>query len=111
MTLGWKPAAGRGARSPVVLGQADDLDGAGAVGQAADEAALDERRDQAVDAGLRLEVEGVLHLVEGGRHARFLHARVDEEQQLFLLFGQHRASSCSAAGLLLRLSGQSMNVP
>src|SRR5579871_6429043 len=40
----------------------------------------------------RLQVEGVLHLVERGGHARFLHARMDKEQELFLLLGQHWAS-------------------
>ena len=46
------------------LGQPGDLDGAGAVRQAADEAALLERGDEPVDAGLRPQVERILHLVE-----------------------------------------------
>ena len=70
MTLGWKPARPRRAACRIlVFGQLDDLDGARAVRQAADEAALHQRRDQPVDAGLRLQIERVLHLVEGGRHA------------------------------------------
>ena len=74
------------------LGQLDHLDGARPIRQAADEAALLQRRDQAVDPGLRAQVERILHLVEGGRHAGFLQAFVDEAQQLELLAGQHLAS-------------------
>ncbi len=85
----WLEAAAALALAVAPFGQLQDLDGARPVRQAADEAALDEGGDQAVDARLRLEVEGVLHLVEGGRHAVRLHARVDEEQELFLLLGQH----------------------
>ena len=99
MTLGWKPAPWARRRSSGSRA-ADDLEGAGAMRQAADEAALVERRDQPVDAGLGLQVERLLHLVEGRRHACFLHALVDEEQQLFLLCGQHQASWCSAGGAL-----------
>ena len=54
---------------PTEFGQPDHLDGARPVGQAADEAALLQRRDQPVDAGFRAQVERILHLVEGGRHA------------------------------------------
>ena len=56
-----------------VLGQAHDLDGAGAVREPADEAAFLQRGDQPVDAGLRAQVQRVLHLVERGRHAVALH--------------------------------------
>ena len=69
--------------------QLDHLDGARPVRQAADEAALLERGDQAMDAGLRAQVERVLHLVEGGRHAGLLQPLVDEAQKLELLAGQH----------------------
>ena len=93
ITLGVKP---RGAAAPHAVrdrfGQLDHLDGARPVGQAADEAALLQRRDQAVDAGFRAQVERILHLVEGGRNAGFLQALVDEAQQLELLAGQHLAS-------------------
>ena len=51
------------------------------------------RRDQPMDAGLRPQVERVLHLIEGGRHAALLQALVDEAQKLELLAGQHRCSS------------------
>ncbi len=82
MTLGVKPR-----RLPAAawkLGQLDHLDGAGAVGQAPDEAALLERGDQAMDARFRAQVERVLHLVEGGRHAAFLQPFADEPQELVL---------------------------
>ena len=72
MTLGVNP------RRPTPLAdrfrQLDDLDGARPVGQPSDEAALLERRDQPVDAGLGSQVEGVLHLVEGRRDAGLLRA-------------------------------------
>ena len=58
-----------------------------AVGQAAQEAALLQPGDQAVDAGLRLQAQRLLHLVEGGRHARLVEALVDEQQQFVLLAG------------------------
>jgi competence protein ComEC len=73
-----------------IVGQAQDLDGAGAVGQAADEAALLERGDQAVNAGFGAQAQGLLHLVEGGRDAIALHPLVDEHQEFVLLPGQHR---------------------
>ena len=69
--------------------QLDHLDGAGTVRQAADEAALLQRRDEPVDAGFGTQIESVLHLVEGGRHAGLLQTLVNEAQQLELLAGQH----------------------
>ncbi|MNE02505.1 hypothetical protein D3C80_949830 [compost metagenome] len=62
---------------------------AGAVGQAADEAALLQRRDQAVDARLGRQIQRLLHLVEGGRDARFLNPFVNEHQEFVLLLGEH----------------------
>ena len=47
----------------------------------ADEAALDQGRDQAVNARLRPQIQRILHFVEGWGHAAFLHARMDEEQE------------------------------
>src|SRR5205807_9789890 len=47
--------------------------------------------DQPVDARLRLEVQGVLHLVERRADARGVEALVYEEQQLMLFAGQHAA--------------------
>ena len=58
-------------------GQAQHLERAGAVGQAADEAALLKRNDQPVDAGFGAQIERVLHLVEGGRNAGFLQPLVE----------------------------------
>ena len=71
------------------LGQPRDLDGARAVRQPADEAALLERGDQAMDAGLRPQVERVLHLVEGRRHPILLQSLVDEVQEVVLLARKH----------------------
>ena len=91
ITLGTKPRA-RALVTPwaTELGQPDHLDGAGPVRQAADEAALLERGDQAVNAGLGAQVERFLHLVEGGRHAGLLEPLVDEAEQFVLLARQHR---------------------
>ncbi len=72
------------------FGKLDDFDGARPVGQAADEAALLKRRDEAVDAGLRPQVERILHLIERGGNAGFLQALMDKAQQLGLLAGQHQ---------------------
>lgn len=57
----WLEAAGETAKA---LGQLHDLDRAGPVGQPPDEATLLQRRDQAVNAGLRPQVERLLHFVE-----------------------------------------------
>ena len=97
MTLGVKPRA-RPADHAVgdQFRQLDHFDGAGPVGQAADEAALLERRDQAMDAGLGAQIERVLHLVEGRRHAGLLQPLMDKAQQLGLLASQHRRSPSQA---------------
>ena len=86
-TLGVKrfwPAA-----PPARLGQANDLERPGAVGQAANEAPLFKRGDQAVDAGFRFEIERVLHFVKGGRNAGFAQAFMDEAEQFVLFSRQH----------------------
>ena len=69
ITLGVKP---RAAAPPWRdrFGQLDHLDRARPVGQPADEAALFQRGDQPVNAGLGAQIERVLHLVEGRRNAR-----------------------------------------
>jgi hypothetical protein len=67
----------------------DDLERARPVRQAADETALLQRHDQAVDAGFGLKVERILHLVEGGRHAAFAQAFLDEAKQFELFACQH----------------------
>src|SRR5262249_2115058 len=54
------------------LRQLDHLDGAGTIGQAANEAALLQRRDEPMDPGFRAQIERVLHLVEGRRHSGLL---------------------------------------
>jgi hypothetical protein len=77
------------------LGQFDDFDRAGAVGQTADEAALLQRRDQAVDARLRPQFELFLHFVERGGHTVHLHADADEVEQFKLLAGQHGVAFCT----------------
>ena len=70
--------------------QFDHLDGAGAVGQAADETALFQGRNKPVNPRLGAQVQGVLHLVEGRRNPGLRQALVDEAQELELLAGQHR---------------------
>ena len=60
------------------------------MGQAADEAALLQRRDQPVDAGFRGQVQRLLHLVERGGDARLLNTFVDEHQQFVLFAREHR---------------------
>ena len=97
MTLGVKPRRPADAVADR-LRQLDHLDGARPVGQAADEAALLQRRDQAVDAGLRAQIERVLHLVEGGRNPALLQPLMDEAQKLELLAGQHRVVSPRCPG-------------
>src|SRR5207302_10647724 len=62
------------------LGQLDHFYGAGPIGQAANEAALLQRRDEAVNARLRAQVQRVLHLVEGGRHTGLFQPFIDETQ-------------------------------
>ena len=77
------------AAPPTRLRQANDLERPGPVRQAANEAPFLERGDEAMDAGFRLEVERVLHLVEGGRHAGFAQPLVDEAEQFVLFARQH----------------------
>jgi len=55
------------------------------VRQAAQETALFQGGDQPVDAGLRSQVQRLLHLVEGWGDARLLDPFVDEHQQFVLL--------------------------
>ena len=72
------------------VGQLDDLDGAGAVGQPPDEATLIQRGNQPVNAGFGAQVQRVLHFVEGRRHAGFGQPLVDEPQEFELFARQHR---------------------
>src|SRR6266851_2452017 len=71
------------------LGKFDHLDGAGAVGQAANEAALFQRGDEAVDTRLRAQIQRILHLVEGGWNAGFFQALADESQEFILFAREH----------------------
>src|SRR5262249_32798239 len=80
------------------FGKPHHLDGARPVGQAANEAALFKRGDEAVNAGFGAQVESVLHLVEGRRHARLLQALMDKSQQFQLLPGEHRVSPARWSG-------------
>ncbi len=66
-----------------------DFDGARPVRQAADETALLQRPDQAVNSGLRPQVERVLHLVEGRRNPGFLQTLMNEHQEFVLLPREH----------------------
>src|SRR6185312_2631753 len=75
------------------LGQLDHLDGACAIGQAADETAFLQRGDETVDAGLRAQIERILHLIEGGRNAGFLQPFVDETQKFILFAREHLEQS------------------
>ena len=83
------------------VGQLHDLNGAGAVREAADKAAFLKRRDQAVDAGFGAEVQRFLHLVERGRDAVALNPFVNEFQQVKLLLGQHGTTPSSGEYLAL----------
>src|SRR5262249_18386482 len=51
------------------------------------------RRDETMDAGLRAQIERVLHLVEGGRHAGFFQPFVDETQKFVLFAREHLEQS------------------
>ena len=88
--VGGEPAAAAGHPVGDRIRQPDHLDRARPVGQAPDEAALLERGDQPVNAGLRAQIERVLHLVEGGGNAALLEPLVNEPQQFQLLARQHR---------------------
>ena len=79
MTLGENFWA-RGPATVADSGKSQDFDGAGAVRQPPDEAALLERHDQAVDARLRTQVQGVLHFVERRGHPGLLQALMNEAQ-------------------------------
>ena len=88
ITLGEKPRD-RPASPWGPFRQAHDLHGARPMGQAAHETPLLERGDEAVDARFGLEVERLLHLVEGGGYASLLQPLMDEHEKLVLLAGEH----------------------
>ena len=58
------------------------------MGEAADEAALFQGRDETVNARLGGQLQGGLHLVKRGRNPGFLDATMDEEQKLVLFARQ-----------------------
>src|SRR5215208_2662535 len=60
---------------------------------AADEAALLQRRNEAVDSRFRTQIERVLHLVERGRHAGLFQPFIDETQKFILFARKHREQS------------------
>src|SRR6185312_7496220 len=74
---------------PRQLGELDDFNGAGAIGQPANEAALLERGDEAMNPGLRTQIQRVLHLVEGGRDTGFLQPFIDETEKFVLFAREH----------------------
>src|SRR5688572_10808434 len=88
-----RPLGGREAGA-MRIGKLHDFEGAGPIGHAPQEAALLERQDQAMDAGLGLEIEGFLHLLERGGHSVLLQSFIDEEEQ-FKLFARQHGVTCS----------------
>jgi len=86
LRLGWSNRR-RGAVHGI--GQLQHFQRAGAIGQAADEAAFLQCIDQPVNAGLGSQVERILHLLERRGYATFLQPGLDETQQFLLLEGQH----------------------
>ena len=79
-----------------VVRQFEHFQGAGALFHPAQEAALFQGGDQAVDAGLGFEVQRFLHFIEGGGDAGFPDSLMDEHQKLILFPGQHVLSFPSA---------------
>jgi hypothetical protein len=76
----------------------EHFEGARPVRHPAQEPALLERQDQPVNARLGLEIEGVLHLLEGRRHAVLFQPLIDEEKEFELLACEHRWDpACTAA--------------
>jgi hypothetical protein len=73
------------------FGQLDDFERTRPVGQPPDEPALLERRNQAMDTRLRLQLQRLTHFVKAWAHARVTKAFLDVEKKLSLLGGQHSA--------------------
>ena len=71
------------------LGQLDDFQRAGAVGQPADKSTLFQRGDQTVDARLGFQLQRILHFVKRRRHAVDLDPLTDEVKQFQLFACQH----------------------
>ncbi len=97
MTLGRETATARAAEAATgLIGELNNFNRAGAVRQTADEAALLERGNEAVNARFRAQVERILHLVEGGRNPGFLQPLMNKSQQFVLFARQHRGVSPGA---------------
>src|SRR5208283_3361775 len=82
----------RAARGDAVghrLGQLDHLDRPRPIGQAANKTALLERGDQPMNAGLRAQVERILHFIERRWNSGLLEALMDETQEFSLLACEH----------------------
>ena len=78
------------------FGQLDHLNRTGSVRQAANKATFLQSGDETMDAGLRTQIERILHLIEGGRHTALFQALVDKAQQLKLFSRQHVGSPFAA---------------
>ncbi len=72
-----------------ILGLLEHFESARAVGQAADEAALLERRDQPVHSRFRLEIKRFLHFLERRRDAGCFQPLLNEADQFVLLAREH----------------------
>ena len=92
VSLAAEAARGAGGR---LFRQFGHFKSAGAVGEAADEAAFLQGRDQPVNARLGRQIQRLLHLVERGGDAGLLNPFVDEHQQFVLLAREHRQALMS----------------
>ena len=101
MTLGVKDCFARREAWRMAFRQLQHLERPRPVRHAPQEAAFLKGHDQAMDAGLGLKIEGLLHLLERRRDAFFLQAFVDEHEEFELLARQHMASP-RLAGFLNR---------
>ncbi len=81
--------SGGGRGSGDISGHFENFQGAGAVGQAADKTALLKPGDEAVNARLGFQPQGILHFVVGGGNAGLFQAFVDEHQQFVLFLREH----------------------
>ena len=88
MTLG-ENLCSLGAETVADFGKPQDFDGSGAIGQAANEAALLERHDEPMNSRLRAQFQRLFHFIERRRHPLVLQALVYKTQKLALLFRQH----------------------
>ena len=111
----WTCGLARRRRLAGLLGHLDHFERARPVGQAADEAALLERRDQPVHPRFGFEVERILHLLERRRHAGLAEMVVDVAKKLMLLARQHvpgslgtNAERVGNVGIAVKRAGAAM---